>query len=79
MEQTQTKEKESKPEAKCPLCVMQEMMMGAAAEFRASEVGQHLMNSKREFLLAMRSMLDKCIERLETEEEEETVTRVEVD
>ena len=55
MENTDQKQQAHKPEIKCPVCVMQEMLMGMATEFRASEVGRHLMNSKREFLLAILS------------------------
>ena len=68
-------------EFKCPLCTMHEMLAGVADEIKASEVGRHLVNSKREFLLALRAMFDKCIERLDTDEAEEDakVTRVEVE
>ena len=67
-------------EYRCPLCMVHDAVMTATNEFRSSKTGRHLKKSRKELLLAVRSMLDTCIEHLvPEEEEEETITRVEVD
>ena len=50
---------------------MMDLLDAAVSEFRDSEVGKHLRKAKRETLMAVRSAVDQCLERLDSGEEGE--------
>jgi hypothetical protein len=59
----ETKKAEERVQTACPICVLFEM--GSRLFGRESEFFKHLTNARIEFLLAVKSLIEKRIESLE--------------